>query len=192
MSNHEKTAQRAENEHRADTQSESSEYHEALRDQLEKAELDHGVKENEQEASEKAAELAQQAEEKRITAESVEQSKRPAHHRGAPSKKQLRDSFNEQMQSIQDELGGGSKLFSKFIHIPAIEKTSDFIESTIARPTALLSGSIAAFLTIAIAYFIAKYYGFQLSGFETIGAFIIGWTVGFTYDSIRNKFRKKR
>lgn len=191
MANHEKTAPKAENEHNSEAHSESTEYHEALRDQLERAELEHEPKDNEKEASEKAAELAQQAEDKKAQ-EAIEQSKQPNHHRGAPSKKQLRDSFNEQMQSIQDELGGGSKLFSKFIHIPVVEKTSDFIESTIARPTALLSGSIAAFLTIAIAYFVAKYYGFQLSGFETIGAFIIGWTLGFAYDYIRSKFRKKR
>jgi hypothetical protein len=192
MSNHEKPTPSVESENAPEVQEVSSKYHEALRDQLEKVELENKTKDSEEEASEKAAELAQQAAAKRAQEESAEQSKRPAHHRGAPSKKQLRDSFNEQMTSIQDELGGGSKLFSKLIHIPVIEKTSDFIESTIARPTALLSGSIAAFLAIAIAYFIAKYYGFQLSGFETIGAFIIGWAVGFFYDSIRNKLRKKR
>jgi hypothetical protein len=31
-------------------------------------------------------------------------------------------------------------------------------------------------------YVVSKYYGYALSGFETIGAFIAGWVLGILYD----------
>ena len=79
----------------------------------------------------------------------------------------------------------------KLIHAKAVEKTSEAVGSTIARPNAILSGSIMAFALTAGLYFWAKYVGYPLSGFETIGAFIIGWLVGMIYDFTRIMFTGK-
>jgi len=101
------------------------------------------------------------------------------------NKKQKKDSFKKQIGHVQADLPVVSRSFSKIIHNPFIEKTSDIAGATIARPNALLSGSIFSFaLTLAV-YWIAKDIGYTLSGFETILAFAIGWTLGIVYDYVR-------
>lgn len=154
---------------------------EAIKSRLDEAEKAHHEKHSEREAIRKAKELAKESNEKQNTNDDVAPHEKRS---GAPSKKQLRASFNNQMKNVRAEMSPANRIFSKFIHAPFIEKTSTVIGSTIARPNAMLAGSIAAFLCIAVLYFIAHHYGYQLSGFETIGAFIIGWLSGILYDLI--------
>ena len=105
--------------------------------------------------------------------------------RGPVGKKQKEASFKRQMSEVQAELSPSSRTFSKIIHNKAVEKTSDIIGSTIARPNAILAGSVTAFILTLLVYVIAKNIGYKLSGFETIGAFIIGWVIGIIYDYLR-------
>ncbi len=154
------------------------ERHEAIRDALERAERKHKTRHSEREVLAKAQELAKKAE----TSDS-DKSHSPAERRRGPiGKKQLEGSFKSQMKYAENDMTLSERATSKFIHLKPVEKTSDFISATIARPNAMLSGSIAAFIGITVLYFVSKYYGFQLSGFETIGAFIIGWIIGLLYD----------
>lgn len=100
-------------------------------------------------------------------------------------------SYKKTMTQVRSEMGTGSRTFSKVIHNPAIEKTSQVVGSTIARPNAILAGGIFAFLFVLVTYFIAKRYGYHLSGFETIGAFAIGWVLGLIYDYAKLMFRSR-
>lgn len=100
--------------------------------------------------------------------------------------KQQKDAeYKKTMTAIRSEMSAPSRAFSKVIHNPVIEKTSEALGSTVARPNAILAGSITAFLAVSILYIVAKQYGYVLSGFESIGAFIIGWLIGITLDYIR-------
>lgn len=105
--------------------------------------------------------------------------------RGAISKKERNESYKKTMKRVQSELKPGERLFSKVIHNKAVDVTSDFIGNTIARPNAILSGSVVAFVFTLIMYVTAKNIGYALSGFETILAFIVGWLVGIIYDYFR-------
>ena len=105
--------------------------------------------------------------------------------RGGISKKEKTASFKKHMANVQAELPAPQRAFSKFIHSPAVEKTSEFVGATIARPNAILSGAFVAFIVVLAVYLIAKNLGYVLSGFETIGAFIIGWVIGILYDYFR-------
>jgi len=151
---------------------------EAMRDALERAERKHKTRHSEREVLAKARELAKKVE----TADS-NKSTSPAERRKGPiGKKQLESSFKTQMKYAKNDMTFNERVISTIIHAKPVEKTADFVSATIARPNAMLSGSIAAFIGITALYFISKYYGFQLSGFETIGAFIAGWIVGILYD----------
>ncbi|HRN90324.1 MAG TPA: hypothetical protein PK543_01410, partial [Candidatus Saccharibacteria bacterium] len=66
-----------------------------------------------------------------------------------------------------------------------VEKVSDVVGSTVARPNAVLSGAVSAFILTLAVYIVAKTIGYRLSGFETIAAFIVGWTIGILYDYLR-------
>jgi len=89
------------------------------------------------------------------------------------------------MTKLQEELPPVQRGFSKLIHNPAVEKTSEVVGSTVARPNAILAGAVVAFFAVLIVYLTAKHYGYILSGFETIGAFIVGWVLGILYDFFR-------
>lgn len=94
-------------------------------------------------------------------------------------------SFKHQMKAIQADMSLSRRTFSKVIHNRVIEKTSDVAASTIARPNAILAGSICAFILTLGVYVVAKSVGYRLSGFETIAAFIFGWILGIAYDYLR-------
>jgi hypothetical protein len=106
----------------------------------------------------------------------------PAARRGAISKRDLDANYQRTMKQVQSELSTPSRAFSKVIHIKAVEKTSEALESTIARPNAILAGAFSAFIFTLAIYLVAKHFGYRLSGFETIGGFIIGWIVGILFD----------
>lgn len=94
-------------------------------------------------------------------------------------------SYRKTLAHIGTELSPHERLFSKAIHNPAVEKASEALGSTIARPNAILAGSFTAFIAVTAVYVIARNMGYPLSGFETIGTFILGWTVGIIYDYVR-------
>jgi hypothetical protein len=144
-------------------------------------------------SSEKSAEKARvEALETAISVEagSAEKARRPSdtpapRRRGSISKKEKTKSFKKHMAQVQSEMPAPQRVFSKLIHSPAVEKTSEFVGATLARPNAMLSGAVVAFFLVLAVYLIAKNLGYVLSGFETIAAFILGWVIGILYDYFR-------
>lgn len=163
---------------------------EPLRQSLDQAEKEHKSNVLERAAFAKATELAEKAHaNEHLKHRNV---KKEEQRRGAPSKKQLQETFNAEMKNIYAEMSTTNRIISRVIHNPLIEKTTDFIGTTLARPNAMLSGSIAAFASITIIYLVARHYGYRLSGFETIAAFIIGWAIGILYDYIAGFIRRHK
>lgn len=93
--------------------------------------------------------------------------------------------FKKTMSETRSHMSPAGKAFSTLIHNPAVEKASEAIGSTVARPNAILSGSLFALLFTTAIYLWTRYAGYPLSGFETIAAFIIGWLVGIIFDFVR-------
>jgi hypothetical protein len=183
MSNSEQQPQGPENS--VETPKVSAEHYEALDEKLEK-------KAENLESNEKAAEKASiEAQELALSVEKGSaEKKKPSEpsaprRRGGISKKEKTASYKKHMANVQAELPAPQRAFSKVIHSPVVEKTSEFIGSTVARPNAILSGAVVAFLLVLVVYIVAKNLGYVLSGFETIGAFIIGWVLGILYDYFR-------
>src|ERR1700744_2516512 len=58
---------------------------------------------------------------------------------GVISKREKDASFKKHMKQVKSELPAGSRAFSKLIHTKPVEKASDALGSTIARPDAILS-----------------------------------------------------
>jgi len=105
--------------------------------------------------------------------------------KGGISRKESEQSFKRHIGRVQEQLSAPSRAFSKIIHNKAVEQTSDFVGSTVARPDAILSGAVAAFILVLGVYLISKSFGYVLSGFETIAAFAFGWVIGTVYDYIK-------
>lgn len=116
----------------------------------------------------------------------------PAVRRGGSLKAERAQSYKRTMTQIQSEMSAPSRTFSKVIHNKAIEKTSEIAGSTVARPNAILAGAVFAFIFTLATYLIAKHYGYQLSGYETIGSFTLGWIAGLLFDYFRIMITGKR
>lgn len=116
----------------------------------------------------------------------------PTRRRGGISKKEKEASFKKEMARVQAELSPPARVFSKFIHSKPVEKTSEIVGATVARPNAILSGAIVAFVLVLAVYLLAKQLGYVLSGFETIAAFIVGWVIGILYDYLRTMITGKK
>lgn len=147
-----------------------------------RAELERSPEATPEKARHEALEQAKKAEKTEVEREPRETS--PAERR-PQTKKAKAASFDRTMESVQAELTGPSRAFSKVIHNKAVEQTSELAAKTIARPNAILAGSMAAFAATLLVYLIAKQYGYPLSGFEAIGAFIVGWIIGQLFDFFR-------
>ena len=50
------------------------------------------------------------------------------------TKKDVEASYKKTLENVQDQLSAPSRAFSKVIHNPVVEKTSDAIGNTVARP----------------------------------------------------------
>jgi hypothetical protein len=100
-------------------------------------------------------------------------------------------SYKQTMDTIQREMSAPSRVFSKVIHNKTVEEVSNVIGATIARPNAILSGAICAFVLVLGLYSLAKYMGFALYGSETIAAFIAGWLIGILFDLLRTIFKRR-
>jgi hypothetical protein len=107
-------------------------------------------------------------------------------------KKLKKEKYRETLRDARAEMSVPERSFSRVVHNPVIEKTSEVAGSTIARPNALLFGSLASLILVAAAYLVAKYYGFTLSGFEWIGAYLLGWAIGLIVDWVRVALLNKR
>jgi hypothetical protein len=103
-----------------------------------------------------------------------------------------KESYEHTMKTVQSEMSTPARTFSKIIHNPIVERTSEVIGNTVARPDAILSGSVFAFLLVLGLYVLARYNGFELRGSETIIAFVIGWIIGIIFDLLRTVITGKR
>ena len=153
-----------------------------LRNEREKAVAELGPErsvENLRQDAEKAAEVDQKKTGKEV-APAEKRRDTPAQRRA-----KAKTSYKKTMKETQAHMKPAERTFSKVIHNPAVEKTSEAVGSTVARPNAILAGSLTAFLMTLGVYLFAKYYGYPLSGFETIAAFTLGWLVGLMFDYLR-------
>jgi len=117
--------------------------------------------------------------------------KQKANEQSGPAFHSRQASYKHTMKRVQSEMTAPERAFSKVIHNKVVERVSDAVGSTVARPDAILSGSIFAFLSVLALYLTAKYYGFSLQGSETIIAFILGWAAGIVFDLLRALFKRR-
>jgi len=109
-----------------------------------------------------------------------------------PPRVSRKESYIHTMKVVRSEMSAPARAFSKVIHNPVVERTSEAVGNTIARPNAILSGSLFAGFAVLTLYLVARHYGFALQGSETIIAFVLGWAVGIMFDLLRGMITGKR
>jgi len=99
--------------------------------------------------------------------------------------------YRQTMASMQRRLSPASRRFSKVIHNKGVEGTSEVLEKTIMRPSVTLGATWMALIVGLIFYMTARYYGYRLSGFEMIGAMIVGGILGIVLEWVIRLTRKR-
>ena len=100
-------------------------------------------------------------------------------------------SFKVTMRETTQAMPRYRRIFSEIIHTNTVSGLSDLLGKTIARPNAILLGAIFSFSVTLSVYLLSKNLGYTLSGFESIGSFLIGWTAGQLFDLVSFLIRKK-
>ncbi|HEX3082867.1 MAG TPA: hypothetical protein VHQ86_06520 [Candidatus Saccharimonadia bacterium] len=99
--------------------------------------------------------------------------------------------YKQTLGSIQRQLTPVSRNFSKFIHTPAVEKVSEALENTVARPSVMVGTIWTALIVGSIFYLIAYHYGYALSGSELLFSFVIGALFGLVIEGVIHLLRRR-
>ncbi len=99
--------------------------------------------------------------------------------------------YSQTLASVQRKLSPVSRSFSKVIHTPAVEKTSEILENTVARPSLLLGTTWTALIVGSIFYLTAHHYGYALSGSELLFSFIVGAMIGLAIEGLFRAFKRR-
>jgi hypothetical protein len=99
--------------------------------------------------------------------------------------------FKDTMRSVQRHLSPAGRNFSKIIHTPVVEKTSEALEKTVARPSVTLGATWTALIVGGVFYFIARHYGYHLSGSELLFSFIVGGIIGLLGEGVFRAFKRR-
>lgn len=99
--------------------------------------------------------------------------------------------YRQTLGSVQRKLPELSRRFSTVIHAPAVEKTSEVLEATLARPSVLLGTTWTALLVGTSFYLVARHYGYALSGSELLFSFVVGALVGLTGEGLWRLIKRR-
>ncbi len=123
--------------------------------------------------------------EKQISSENVE---KPIH-----VNKELKNmAYQRTLRRTRRQLNTPSRLLSKVIHQPVIESVSEVAGKTIARPSGLLTGGIAAFVGSSLFLWISRYYGYEFNFLLFIIFFVGGFFIGLLVEVIVKLFLKNK
>lgn len=98
---------------------------------------------------------------------------------------QLKDmAFSRAMTRTRKQLSPVSRTFSKVVHNKVVDRVSETVGSTIARPTSMLWGAVFAFIGTSALLWITRYYGYEYNYLVAILLFIFGAIAGLAAEGI--------
>lgn len=155
--------------------------------ELTKAEKEHGSNEELEKIREKIEHQAPLKQEK-----SHSEKENHAHSHPVIINKQLKDmAFSRSMTRTRKKLSRSSRAFSKVIHNSTIDKSSEFVGKTVARPSGMLTGAFLAFIGTSALLWITRHYGYTYNYLVVIILFVGGMLLGLGLEGLYKTLRKK-
>lgn len=108
--------------------------------------------------------------------------KQPTNQLTTKSAKSSSSGYADILEQARSHMNLPSRIFSRIIHFRPVEILSDLLAATLFRPLPLIFAGLMAALLPLVIWLIAKYFGYNLSGTESIIAFTLGWLVGVIVD----------
>ena len=107
--------------------------------------------------------------------------------------KQLKDmAYERTMLRVRKQLSPPARLFSKIAHSPFIDRPSELIGKTIAKPSITLGGALTACIGATAFLWAAKRYGYEYNYLAAILLFILGGLAGLAAESIVKFLKRSR
>ncbi len=175
--------------HQERHESSSAELESARQEQLEKLhQTPENAPDHAETRAEEAREVINRVEPAAETAPPSEQESKPGHVPFLNHKL----NYVSTLASIQHKLKPLSRSFSRVIHTPLVERTSEVLEKTVARPSVTLGATWTALILGSLFYFAARRYGYALSGSEIILSFVVGAVLGLLLEGVWHVVKPKR
>ena len=102
-----------------------------------------------------------------------------------------KQAYAQTMATLQRQLPTVSRAFSKVIHNKAVEQTSEALGKTVMRPSVTLGATSTALLVGAFTYWLAKHYGYAISGSTILLSLLVGGLFGLLVEGVAKLFRRK-
>jgi len=104
------------------------------------------------------------------------------------------DAYYSILNDIRGDLNWPQRAFSRFIHARGMDRLNDILLKTLARPMALLVGSLASLASQIITITLAKNYGYSYNYLLFLPAFLAGYLLELIIEYVAIflsvKFRK--
>ena len=101
--------------------------------------------------------------------------------------------YKRTLRKTQSKLPPVSRAFSKVIHNPMVDKTSEVAGKTVARPSGILFGGIFSFIGSSLFLWAARHYGYEYNFLLFViffaGGFFVGLIIELLIFSIRRKVK---
>ncbi len=102
------------------------------------------------------------------------------------------NAYSRVLANTRQSLSAPMRTFSKFVHSPMIDSVSEVGAKTVARPSGLLGGSIAALAGSLVLTYYSRHYGFRYNYLFFFACFVGGFLVGWLLEMLLWLLRPKR
>lgn len=185
-------SQNHEKEHSAESKLSSAEHREKLQQNIEAG------KQAKHEAQDQLEAIRSSIEKEAETSEhsKQEQARMEAKDKG-PSQVLIdrnirKKAYKKELHRVQAHLPKAQRPLSKFIHARPVEVVSEVGGKTVARPSGLLGGGIAAFVGTLALVLLSRHYGFSYNFFVFVLLLIAGFFVGLIIELVVRSIARAR
>lgn len=140
---------------------------------------------------EKATHEAHKTAEKEAVSGKEHASSTEKQHQREPVHRNLKkQTYKATMQRVEAKLPAYQRRFSQVINNDTVDAVSNVASRTVARPSALLGGSVVAFLALIVFTFYANSLGFEVSSGSFVIFVLLGWALGLMVEAVIKLFRR--
>lgn len=102
------------------------------------------------------------------------------------------DAYRRTVHKVRGHLRPAERALSKVIHSDVMEPINEISSKTLARPSGVLGGGIAALVGSGFILYLAKRYGFRYNFTTFLILLVFGFVTGLTVEALVRLVRRKR
>ena len=106
--------------------------------------------------------------------------------------RELKDmAFKRSLRTARRHMNAPSRVMSRLIHQPVIEKVSEVAGATVARPSGILGGGLFAFVGSFALLWVTKHYGYTYNYLVFFMLFVSGFAIGMIVELVIHNMMRR-